>query len=97
MNVLVPILAMGVGVYALRLAGLALPNVAVPTAWEEALRFVPVALLTSLIVLSLSSQTDESAIRFVAAVGAALVAYRTRRMWACILAGMVLYWILSLV
>lgn len=88
---------MGVGVYALRLAGLALPKAAIPPDWERALRFVPVALLTSLVILSLSSQSDGSPVRALAAAGAALVAYRTGKMWACILSGMTLYWLLSLV
>ena len=48
------ILGMGAGVYALRLAGLALPDVAVPPAWEQALRFIPVALLTALVMSSLA-------------------------------------------
>lgn len=40
------ILAMGVGVYTLRPAGLALPDPAVPPAWDRPLGFLPVALLT---------------------------------------------------
>lgn len=97
MSILWSILAMGVGVYALRLAGLAMPNVAITPDWERALRFVPVALLTSLVVMSLSSQSDGSPVRALAAAGAALIAYRTGKMWACILSGMTLYWLLSLI
>ena len=88
------ILGMGAGVYALRLAGLVSRDLAVPPAWERALGFVPVALLSALVVSSLSGQADDGATRLVAALGAALVARRTGRMWACILSGMVLYWLL---
>lgn len=97
MSAIWPILGMGAGLYAMRLAGMALRDVAVPPAMERALGFVPVAVLTALIVSSLGVRTDGGAIRVVAAVGAAFIAYRTRRMWACILGGMALYWLLRLV
>jgi branched-subunit amino acid transport protein len=90
------ILGMGAGVYALRLAGLALPDVAVPPAWEQALRFVPIALLTALVVSSLTGPAGGGTARLVAAAGAGLVARRTGKMWACILSGMALYWLLRL-
>jgi len=88
------ILAMGAAVYALRLAGLALPETTVPPDWNRALRFVPIALLTALVVASLSGQADGLGVRLVAASGGALVAYRTQKMWACIASGMLLYWLL---
>jgi branched-subunit amino acid transport protein len=90
------ILAMGAGVYALRLAGLMLPDGAVRAAWDRALGFVPIALLTALVVASLGSGGDGSGVRLVAAAGGALVAYRTGQMWACIVAGMLLYGVLAL-
>jgi branched-subunit amino acid transport protein len=94
MSAVWPILAMGAGVYALRLAGLALREVAVPPAWERALGFVPVATLTALVVASLAGRADGGAARLVAVVGAGLVARRTGKMWACILSGMALSWLL---
>lgn len=90
------ILAMGAGVYALRLAGLVLPDGAVRAAGDRALGFVPVSLLTALVVASLGSGVDGVGIRLVAAAGGALVAYRTGQMWACIVAGMLLYGLLAL-
>lgn len=97
------ILGMGAGVYALRLAGLVLREVALPPAlrqpqggvWERALGFVPVALLTGLVVVSLMGQAGAEPIRLVAVAVAAIVAYRSRKMWACILVGMVVYWLLG--
>ena len=90
------ILLMGAGVYALRLAGLVLRDVSVPPAWERAFAFVPVALLTALVVSSLAGAPEGGGARLVAAAGAALVARWTGQMWACILSGMVIYWLVSL-
>jgi branched-subunit amino acid transport protein len=89
------ILGMGVGVYALRLAGLIFRDIALPAAWERALRFVPVALLTGLVVVGLNGQVTVEPFRLIAVAGAAYAAYRTKKMWACILAGMVVYWLLA--
>ena len=90
------ILLMGAGVYALRLAGLVLRDVSVPPAWERAFGFVPVALLTALVVSSLVGSSDGGGARLVAAVGAAIVARWTGQMWACILSGMVVYWLVGI-
>lgn len=89
------IVAMGAGVYGLRLAGLALRDVTLPPDWERALRFVPVALLTGLVVVGLTGQVAAEPRRLLAVAVAALAAYRTGTMWACILAGMVAYWLLA--
>jgi branched-subunit amino acid transport protein len=96
MNALGAILAMAVGMYALRATGLLLADVAVPPAWERALAFVPVATLTALVVTSLAGRPDEGPVRLIAAAGAGFVARRTGRMWACIVSGMALYWLLRL-
>jgi branched-subunit amino acid transport protein len=89
------ILGMGAGVYALRLVGLTLRDVALPPVWDRALRFVPVALLTGLVVVGLNGQVSAEPMRLLAVAAAALAAYRTGKMWACILAGMVTYWALA--
>jgi branched-subunit amino acid transport protein len=89
------ILAMGAGVYALRLVGLVLHDATLPPGSERALRFVPVALLTGLVVVGLTGQVTAEPIRLVAVTGATLVAYRTGKMWACILSGMMMYWLLG--
>jgi branched-subunit amino acid transport protein len=91
------IAAMAVAVYGVRFAGLALPDEAIPTAWERGLRFVPVAILTALVVSILAGRGDGQVEGIVAAGGAALVARRSGRMWACIAGGMALYWLLRLV
>ena len=89
------ILGMGAGVYTLRLIGLTLRDVALPAIWERALRFVPVALLTGLVVVGLNAQVSAEPWRLLAVAAAALVAYRTGKMWACILGGMAAYWLLA--
>ncbi len=96
MNTIGTISLLGAGVYALRFAGLALRDVAVPPAWEGALGFVPVALLTALIVSSIAGRPDDGGPRLIAAAGAALIARRSGRLWACILGGMAVYWLLRL-
>jgi branched-subunit amino acid transport protein len=89
------ILGMGAGVYALRLTGLVFRDIALPATWERALQFVPVALLTGLVVVGLHGQVTAEPIRLLAVAGAAYAAYRTRKMWACILVGMAAYWLLA--
>ncbi len=93
MNLTLEVLGMGLGIYALRLVGMALPNVRVPEEWERALRYVPIALLTALVLISILGRTgDERIYRFIGAGFGAVAAWRTKKMWACILAGMVAYW-----
>ena len=89
------ILGMGAGVYALRFVGLVLRDVALPPVWERALGFVPVALLTGLVVVGLSGQVGAEPMRLLAVAAAAIVAYKTGKMWACILGGMIAYWLLA--
>jgi branched-subunit amino acid transport protein len=95
MNGLWPILGMAAGVYAVRLAGFLLADMALPADLERALGFVPVAMLAALFVSVLAGRADDAPLRVVAALGAALVVRRTRRVWACILSGMALYWFLG--
>jgi branched-subunit amino acid transport protein len=90
------ILAMGAGVYALRLSGLLLPNVAIPVEWEQALRFLPVALLGSLVTVGLAGGGQVDPAELAGAAVGALVAWKTRRMWACIVSGLATYWLLAL-
>ena len=97
MIVLWAILGMAGALYLLRLSGFLLADIAVPESWTHALTFVPIATLTALIVSSIAARPDQSAIRVVAAIGAAIVVWRTRRMWLCIVAGMGFYWLLRII
>jgi branched-subunit amino acid transport protein len=96
MSTTATILAMGVAVYALRLAGFALPEAASLRSWEPALRHLPVALLSALVVAGVSGGEDERPARLVAIAVAGLVAQCTGRMWACIATGLAVIWLLRL-
>ena len=97
MSALWVVLGMGAGVYALRLSGLALRDVALPPVWERALGFVPIALLTALVLVTLDVGASGGWERLLAAGVAGLIAQRTGRMWTCILGGMVCLWLFRLV
>jgi branched-subunit amino acid transport protein len=86
------IAAMGLVLFAVRVAGFRLAGAALPPRWERGLAFVPIATLTALTVTSLLGPADARAIRLVAAATTALVAWRSRRAWAAILAGLACYW-----
>jgi branched-subunit amino acid transport protein len=95
MTPLLTIAGMTLGVYGIRLAGFVLADLPLPASLERALRFVPLAMLTALCVATLPGHAGDSTTRFVAATGAAFVARVTRRVWACILSGLALYWLLG--
>lgn len=90
------IVGLGLAVYALRSTGLLLADTPIPIAWERALAFVPVAILSALITASLTARPDETPVRLLAAAVAALVTWRYRKMWLCIASGMAIYWFLQL-
>lgn len=91
-----PIVAMAAGMYALRLAGLLLPQRAVPPGAGQALQFLPVALLGALVVSTFNARAND-AVAWLALVGAGLIAWGTRRAWTCIVSGMAIYWLLRLI
>lgn len=91
------VIAMGAGVFALRLGGLALPAVAIPSAWERALGFVPIALLTALVVIGLTGGGGTGWEGAAAAAVAAGIVLRTGTIWTCIASGLAAYWLLRLI
>ena len=76
-----------------RYAGFAL-RTELPDFWVRFLHFVPIAVFASLVTPYLEGDRGEWEIRVAAAVLAALAAWRTRQLWAAIVAGMVVYWLL---
>lgn len=97
MNIVALILVMAACVYAVRLSGFVLPKATIPPRWELTLSYVPIATLTALVVASVAGRNDELPHGIVAAALAAGIAYRTRRTWACIVGGMLVYWLLTLI
>jgi branched-subunit amino acid transport protein len=95
-NYVLLILAMGCCIYALRIGGLLLPNVAIPAEWEQALRFLPVALLSALVTVGLAGPSAGGPAGLAAAGIGAVAAWRTHRMWACIATGLATFWLLGL-
>lgn len=91
------ILGMAGALYLLRISGFMLAGAAVPAVWTRSLRYVPISTLTALIVSSIAAAPDEALVRLLAALGAAAVVWRTKRMWLCTVAGMGFYWLLRLV
>jgi branched-subunit amino acid transport protein len=95
MSAIWPILGMAGGVYGVRIAGFLLADAAIPPDLERALRFVPIAMLTALFVSTFTARTDNEPVRVAAALVAGLVTYRFGKVWACILSGMAVYWVLG--
>lgn len=89
------IVAMGVGVFALRLAGSVLPTRSMPIAWARGLALVPIAVLSALVTTSLTGSGGDNG-TVVAAGVAAGVAWRTKRVWASIGSGLGVWWLLGL-
>jgi branched-subunit amino acid transport protein len=87
------IVAMGSGVCALRLAGLVVPLADLPPFWTRALRSLPIALLTALVVSNRAGAASGEPDRILALAAAALVAWRSRRAWAAIASGLAVFWI----
>jgi branched-subunit amino acid transport protein len=96
MNVIWPILAMAVAVYAVRLGGLMLADLAIPPGWERALGFVPVSVLAALVVGGLAGGSGGGMAESVALAGAGVVAWRSGRGWLAIPAGLACYGLLRL-
>jgi branched-subunit amino acid transport protein len=86
------VLALGLGTFLLRASGLLMQDVRIPPPWERAWRFVPLALLAALIVTSLNGRpAEEVGMRSASIAAAALVTFYSRRMWACIASGMLVF------
>ena len=97
MTTLAIILVMAVCVFAIRLSGFLAAAVTIPPAWERMLGYVPIATLTALVVASVSGRNDEMSLGIIAVGLAAGISYLTRKTWACIVGGMLVYWLLQLV
>lgn len=78
-----------------RYAGLA-RRTDLPDFWIRFLHFVPIAVFAALVTPSLQGDLGEGEIRVLAAVVAALAAWRARQLWVAILVGMAVFWLLRI-
>jgi branched-subunit amino acid transport protein len=78
-----------------RYAGLA-RRTDLPDFWIRFLHFVPITVFAALVTPSLQGDLGEGEIRFLAAVVAALAAWRTRQLWVAIVVGMAVFWLLRI-
>lgn len=102
MNLWILMIAVGLLTFLTRLSFIALlERIQLPPAFQRALRFVPIAVLSAIIApeigyldnrLVLSPQNP----RLLAAMVATLVAYYTKNVVWTIVAGMAVFWILGL-
>lgn len=89
------ILAVAAVTYGTRIAGFAVDRQRIPPRLDRALTYVPIAAFAALIVPGLSSDGGSLDLpRLAAAILAAAVILLTRQLWASLLAGMVVFWVL---
>ena len=97
MTTLAIVLLMAASVFAVRLSGFIAAKATIPPGWERTLGYVPIATLTALVVASVSGRNDEMSLGIIAVGLAAVISYLTRKTWACIVGGMLVYWLLQFV
>ena len=85
------IAALGSGIYALRIAGMIVPIDRIPERWSGSLRLLPVALLAALLATSRAGGGSGQPDRIAALLAALAVAWWTRKLWAAIGGGMLVY------
>jgi branched-subunit amino acid transport protein len=79
-----------------RLVGLWL-QAPLPAFWMRFLRFVPITVFAALVAPNLAGDQGEWLIRCLAAAISALIAWRSKQLWAAILSGMLSFWLLRLI
>jgi branched-subunit amino acid transport protein len=87
------IAAAAVITYGTRIAGLSLGDRRVPDVVRRFLSYVPIAAFAALAAPGLGGTVEGLGPRLAAAVAAALVVLWVRRLWACLIVGMAVYWL----
>ena len=101
MSIWLIMIALAVGTFLIRISFIVLlSNRDVPPLLSSALRFVPPAVLTALVVPQILTRNTSMEISFanpqiIAGIAAVLVAWRTRNVLLTIVSGMVVMWILQ--
>jgi branched-subunit amino acid transport protein len=88
------ILAMAVVTFVPRLLGLWLVRSRVPNVVTRFLRFVPVSVFAAIIVPAVPGNGEDLVARVAAIAAAGLAVMRTRQLWAAVVAGMSVFWLL---
>jgi branched-subunit amino acid transport protein len=96
MNFWLTVAGMLVVTFGSRLIGLGM-RAPLPAFWMRFLRFVPVSVFAALVAPNLAGDRGEWPIRCLAAAISALIAWRSRQLWAAILSGMLSFWLLRLI
>jgi branched-subunit amino acid transport protein len=96
-NAAILIALMAIVTYCTRLAGFAFRGRRLPDGIERFLACVPVAAFAALLATGLSPGDSGADARALAAVPAALIALRWRKLWLTLASGMVFYWISMLI
>lgn len=97
MNPVLLILAMFVATYSTRIAGFAARGRSLPDVVERFLAGVPIAAFAALIVTGIDPGSSGSDTRILAAIPAAVIAWRWKRLWLTLMTGMIFYWIANYV
>lgn len=87
------IVAAAVATYATRLGGFALGGRELPPLLGRFLAYVPIAVFAALIVPDLGLGGEQWVARGIGVVAAAAAAWRIRQLWAGLLAGMLVFWL----
>ncbi|HEX8733286.1 MAG TPA: AzlD domain-containing protein [Ktedonobacterales bacterium] len=100
MALILSVVIIGALTYLMRAAFIVPSSLSLPPAVERALRFVPAAALTALVVPDLVGHNGALVLtlanpRLIAGVVALVVAWRTRRVAFTLIAGMAVFWLLS--
>lgn len=101
MNIWVVMIFLGLLTFATRLSFIALlERIKLPVTFQRALRFVPIAVLSAIIAPELGYYNNALALsptnpRLLAGLFATLVAWRTKSVIWTIIAGMAVFWLLS--
>ena len=101
MTIWLAIIGMGVITYSIRIVlFLLLEKVQLKQQWQQALRYVPTAVLTAILIPELllpggSLDLSLGNVRLLAGIGAAIVAWRTHNVLWTIVVGMGVLWLLQ--